>query len=204
MSKSEQTRQRILERGRQLVLAGGYVGVGLQQILQASEVPKGSFYYYFDSKEAFGCAMTQDYVDDYLARLDSILAQPTSAAERLMSYLQPALTAGESIADRCLIVKLAAEIADLSEPMRRILDQGVDGIVERLAQLLVAGQRDGSLRSEAPQQDAANLYSQWLGAAVLTKLARHSRPLELALADTRQRFLIDTQTDTQTQLTEVQ
>ncbi|PTY37628.1 hypothetical protein BGP77_14155 [Saccharospirillum sp. MSK14-1] len=187
--KSEQTRQRILQTGRDLVLSGGFVGVGLKQILTDSGVPKGSFYYYFDSKEAFGCALLQDYVDEYLARLDTIVALPYSAADRLMRYLQPAQDASACIAERCLIVKLAAEISDLYESMRLILDAGVAGIVARLTQLLEAGQADGSLQSDHPHNDAASLYSQWLGAAVLTKLSQQPSFLQNAVADTQRRFV---------------
>ncbi|MDN5490193.1 MAG: TetR/AcrR family transcriptional regulator, partial [Acinetobacter sp.] len=63
--KSEATRQHILNTSFKLVLHKGFVGVGLQEILTTCGVPKGSFYYYFASKEAFGCALLQQYLADY-------------------------------------------------------------------------------------------------------------------------------------------
>jgi TetR/AcrR family transcriptional regulator, transcriptional repressor for nem operon len=188
--KSELTRSRILSEGRALVLANGFGGVGLTELLTASGVPKGSFYYYFASKEAFGSAMLTDYVEDYLAALDAIIARPQPAAERMNTFFSAALKSDAgSMADRCLVVKLAAEIADLSEDMRQILDQGVATVCERLAQLLRQGAEDGSInRQDDPESAAALLYSQWLGAAIIAKLARRSDPLEQALADTRRRF----------------
>ncbi|WP_394155484.1 TetR/AcrR family transcriptional regulator [Loktanella salsilacus] len=81
-SKSDQTRQRILSTGRDLVLQGGFGGIGLSRILSESGVPKGSFYYYFASKEAFGCAMLDDYVADYLTRIDALTAGPGTAGEQ--------------------------------------------------------------------------------------------------------------------------
>jgi TetR/AcrR family transcriptional repressor of nem operon len=188
--KSELTRSRILSEGRALVLASGFGGLGLTELLTASGVPKGSFYYYFASKEAFGCDMLNDYVTDYLAALDAIIARPQPAAERLNSFFSAAL-GGEagSMADRCLVVKLAAEIADLSEDMRHILDEGVIAVCDRLAALLRAGIEDGSITpQEDPGSAAALLYSQWLGAAIIAKLSRRPAPLEQALADTRRRF----------------
>jgi TetR/AcrR family transcriptional repressor of nem operon len=188
--KSELTRSRILKEGRALVLASGFGGLGLTELLTASGVPKGSFYYYFASKEAFGCDMLNDYVADYLTALDAIIARPQPAAERLNSFFSAALE-GEagSMADRCLVVKLAAEIADLSEDMRAILDQGVTAVCDRLAVLLRAGIQDGSI---TPQTDpgiaATQLYSQWLGAAIIAKLSRRPAALEQALVDTRRRF----------------
>jgi AcrR family transcriptional regulator len=52
--KAEATRQHILDTGYQLVLHKGFAGLGLLEILKACNVPKGSFYHYFSSKEAFG------------------------------------------------------------------------------------------------------------------------------------------------------
>jgi len=188
--KSELTRSRILTEGRALVLASGFGGLGLTELLTASGVPKGSFYYYFASKEAFGCAMLSDYVTDYLTALDAIIARTEPAAQRLDSFFSAAL-GGEagSMADRCLVVKLAAEIADLSEDMRAILDQGVTAVCGRLAALLRAGIEDGSITpQDDPGSAATLLYSQWLGAAIIAKLSRSAVPLEQALADTQRRF----------------
>jgi len=190
--KSELTRSRILSEGRALVLAQGFGGLGLTELLNASRVPKGSFYYYFASKETFGCEMLNDYVEDYLAALDAIIARPLPAAERLDSFFSAALQSDAgSMADRCLVVKLAAEIADLSEDMRQILDQGVTAVSGRLAQLLREGVDDGSIIPQPdPDSAAALLYSQWLGAAILAKLSRSPVPLEQALVDTRRRFFV--------------
>lgn len=188
--KSELTRSRILTEGRALVLASGFGGLGLTELLSVSGVPKGSFYYYFASKEAFGCDMLNDYVADYLAALDAIIARPVPAAERMDIFFSAAL-GGEagSMADRCLVVKLAAEIADLSEDMRHILDEGVIAVCSRLTALMRAGAEDGSIAAQPnPEAAATLLYSQWLGAAIIAKLSRSAGPLEQALADTRARF----------------
>lgn len=188
--KSELTRSRILTEGRALVLASGFGGLGLTELLSVSGVPKGSFYYYFASKEAFGCDMLNDYVADYLAALDAIIARPVPAAERMDIFFSAAL-GGEagSMADRCLVVKLAAEIADLSEDMRHILDEGVIAVCGRLTALMRAGAEDGSIAAQPdPEAAATLLYSQWLGAAIIAKLSRSAGPLEQALADTQARF----------------
>jgi len=188
--KSELTRSRILSEGRALVLASGFGGLGLTELLNASGVPKGSFYYYFTSKEAFGCEMLNDYVSDYLTALDAIIARPEPAAVRMNSFFSAALESDAgSMADRCLVVKLAAEIADLSDDMRQILDEGVAAVCNRLAQLIRQGAEDGSIIPQPdPGSAAALLYSQWLGAAIIAKLSRRPGALEQALADTRRRF----------------
>ncbi|MBU0780681.1 transcriptional regulator, TetR family [Loktanella salsilacus] len=190
-SKSDQTRQRILSTGRELVLQGGFGGIGLSRILSESGVPKGSFYYYFASKEAFGCAMLDDYVADYLARIDALTATPGTAGDKLATFWAAWLPTDDTqgIATRCLVVKLAAEVADLSQDMRRILDDGVTQLTSRIADLLRQGAADGSIRAQDdPVTTARTLYAQWLGAAVLAKLSSGDAPLRLALQDTARRL----------------
>ncbi|ASM73237.1 MULTISPECIES: TetR/AcrR family transcriptional regulator [Roseobacteraceae] len=189
--KSEQTRQHILETGRELVLHGGFSGVGLSQILAASGVPKGSFYYYFASKEVFGCALLQDYVDDYLGRFDALADGAGTAGAKLRNYWTAWLDNDKAsgIASGCLVVKLAAEIADLSNDMRMILDAGVDQMTARIADLLRAGAADGTVHAlPDPDATARVLYAQWLGAAILSKLSQTDSALRDALQDTTRRL----------------
>lgn len=115
--KSEATRNHILSVGRDMVLTGGFGGVGLKALLERCCVPKGSFYCYFSSKEAFGCCLLQDYVDDYLQRMDALFALPESGGAKLMRFWSAWLEddCSDGIADRCLVVKLAAEISDLCD-----------------------------------------------------------------------------------------
>ncbi len=186
--KAELTRRQILDTGRDLVLRKGFVGVGLKEILDACKVPKGSFYHYFPSKEAFGCVLLEQYVSDYGQRLDVLLAPASgSGFDRLMRYWRawiddPVLGGW---AEHCLVVKLAAEVSDLSEDMRLILSEGVSQLVARIAATVAEGQHDGSLRlAQAPQAAAQNLYQLWLGAALLSKLSQDKAPLWQALAAT--------------------
>ncbi|MFN3275027.1 MAG: TetR/AcrR family transcriptional regulator [Paracoccus sp. (in: a-proteobacteria)] len=191
-SKSDQTRQRILATGRRLVTTGGFSAVGLSVLLRESGVPKGSFYYYFPSKEAFGQALLEDYVADYQARLDALMALNGTAADKLMAFcgawLDQERQAG--LVSTCLVVKLGAEVADLSEAMRRVLDDGVKSLTATLAALLRDGAADGSLVAQTdPDAVALSLYAQWLGAAILSKLSHDQIPLERALADTKSRLI---------------
>ncbi|MBW4961439.1 TetR/AcrR family transcriptional regulator [Sulfitobacter sp. CW3] len=185
--KSDQTRQKILTAGRTLVSHHGFGAVGLARILKESDVPKGSFYYYFPSKEAFGQALLTDYVADYLGRVDALSNGPGTAHDKLTAFWSAWLThaGAEGIASQCLVVKLGAEVADLSEDMRQVLDDGVAALVNRIAALLIQGAKDGSVVAiDDPQSTAQMLYAKWLGAAILAKLARDETPLRRALFET--------------------
>ena len=114
-------RENILATGQRLMARKGFSAVGLNEILADSGVPKGSFYHYFGSKDAFGEAMLEHYFEAYLADLDVTLRQPgLTMARRLVHYFTGWQQA-QSFFDcqgKCLVVKMAAEVADLSEAMR--------------------------------------------------------------------------------------
>lgn len=183
------TRSVILATGQAIMSRKGFSGVGLTEILAEAGVPKGSFYHYFKSKDAFGEALLDAYFDDYLAAIDAILAKPgLTGAERLMLYFANWQENQDAFdcQGRCLAVKLGAEVADLSEPMRLALKGGTRGIMTRMQVMIEAGQADGSLRTQANAADVAStLYYQWLGASVMVKILRKSEPFEKAMEATR-------------------
>jgi TetR/AcrR family transcriptional repressor of nem operon len=128
----------------------------------------------------------QSYFADYLAEMDGIFARPDSpAADRLMAYWE-GWRETQSLEDcqgKCLAVKLGAEVADLSEPMRIALKEGTTEIVDRLQRMIEAGTADGSLSVEGDARAAAeSLYDMWLGASVMAKIHRDPAPLDNALA----------------------
>jgi TetR/AcrR family transcriptional regulator, transcriptional repressor for nem operon len=183
------TRQHILEVAHPLLLQKGFTAVGLAEVLAAAQVPKGSFYHYFGSKEAFGEAVLEAYFADYLARMDALLAQPGTAAQRLIGYFRDWLESqtGDEAQSRCLAVKLGAEVCDLSESMRAALERGARGAIDRLARCIEAGGVDGSLPAALDAQAVAvALYQNWLGASLLAKIARDRAPLDTAMVGTRQ------------------
>lgn len=185
MESKTDSRQSILDAGQRTIAHKGWSAVGLTEILTAAGVPKGSFYYYFNSKEAFGEAMLARYFNEYLADMDAMFARPdVPAAERLMDYWRT-WRATQSLDDcegRCLAVKLGAEIADLSEPLRVALEHGTTAITGCLETILEAGLCDGSmsLRSSVPVT-AQTLYNLWLGSSVMAKIQRTPAPMDNAL-----------------------
>ncbi|WP_410630985.1 TetR/AcrR family transcriptional regulator [Amycolatopsis sp. cmx-4-83] len=189
VARSE-TRQSLLETARRIVAVKGYAAVGINEVLAAAGVPKGSFYHYFASKDAFGEAMLQSYFDDYFAAMDGIVADKgKSSAEHLMSYWQRFYDtqAANDCQGGCLVVKLGAEVADLSEVMRATTEIGTAAIVDRLERMIADGIADGSVSvDESPRTTAEVLYDLWLGASMMAKIHRSARHLDRALTVTRQ------------------
>jgi TetR/AcrR family transcriptional regulator, transcriptional repressor for nem operon len=185
----DDTRQHLLDTGHQIMAAKGFSGVGLNEILLTAGVPKGSFYHYFKSKELYGQALLEDYFNTYLSLLEQRFADSSlPAGVRLMSYWQQWLVgySGPCSEQKCLVVKLSAEVADLSEAMRITLRDGTDRIIAQLAACIAAGTADGSLPALDAVATATMLYQLWLGASLLAKLHRTSQPMQQALHMTEQ------------------
>ncbi|MGR3497810.1 MAG: TetR/AcrR family transcriptional regulator [Limimaricola soesokkakensis] len=182
------TRQHILATGRALVARYGYTGVGLSELLREAGVPKGSFYHFFKSKEAFGCALLDSFVEGYAEDLSATLGAPDmDARARLMAYFEGwrMRQSGEAYEARCLVVKLSAEVAELSPGMRDVLDRGVSAIIARLAAVIREGADDGSLPAHPdPHMLATTLYQIWLGASLMGALSRDTIPYDRAMIAT--------------------
>ncbi|KQN52374.1 TetR family transcriptional regulator [Rouxiella silvae] len=195
----DDTRQHILDTGYRMMAAKGFTSVGLNELLQTAGVPKGSFYHYFKSKEQYGQALLEDYFRNYVSELEQIFSNPAiSGRERLMRYWQNwhdrysyDITSNQCEALECLVVKLSAEVADLSEGMRLTLRDGTSQIIERLTRCIEQGKKDNSLTVADAQQTAAALYQLWLGGSLLNKLHRDGTALAQSMIATRAILSID-------------
>jgi len=189
-SETKNARQTILDTAQVIVGRKGFSAVGLNEILQAADVPKGSFYHYFTSKDGFGVVLLDTYFDHYVHGMQQLFDQPgLSQHAKLMRYWDAWIDnqTGCTEAGKCLAVKLGAEVSDLSEPMRLALQRGTSRTIALLAVALQRGIEDGSLRLQhRPQDLAQQLYALWLGSSVMSKITLTSAPFDEALLLTRQ------------------
>src|SRR3954471_16628040 len=122
------TKTRILDAAEEIMLAKSFHSVGLNEILAAVKVPKGSFYHYFESKEQFGVELLRHYVKEHSERLRRILLnQELNPVERLLTCLDGVISrmVESGFCQHCLVAKLGAEVSTFSEPMREVLAEGI-------------------------------------------------------------------------------
>lgn len=183
------TREHLLATGEHLCMQRGFTGMGLSELLKTAEVPKGSFYHYFRSKEAFGVAMLERHFAAYHQRLtEHFTTGAGNYRDRILAYYQETLNQfrQQGTISGCLTVKLSAEVCDLSEDMRSAMDKGASNIIAILAHALEKGRESRCLTfTGEPLQQAQILYALWLGANLQAKISRSAMPLENALAHVR-------------------
>src|SRR5215469_4826356 len=115
-----EVRRRLLAAGLDLVHGRGFAASGVKDITDAAGVPKGSFYAYFPSKEAFAAAILDHYWSDIEARILPMLDADGTAQERITRFFS-ALTNEHEAADfllGCLVGNLSLELGGSSEPVR--------------------------------------------------------------------------------------
>ena len=176
------TRAHLLAIGYQLIAQKGFTAVGIKQILDTASVPKGSFYHYFASKEAFGEAIIEHYFGNYKKRLELIAAEHISAQQKIYNYFQNWYDTQQNGCDheKCLVVKLSAEVADISETMRKALFAGYQQTINWIAEQIKAGWADGSIPHPdniAAESMAKRWYFAWLGASLVAKISQTDTPL---------------------------
>ena len=166
-------RQHIINVARALITHKGYSAVGIAEIVNAADIPKGSFYYYFKSKEEFAEALLENYFNHYLQQVSAQLDGKESAKERLLRYFRFwVATQGADLPEsKCLVVKLGAEVCDQYDSMRSVLAKGTRDIVQKIAQCIHEGIKDGSLAADYDAEELAEeLYQLWLGASLMAKI----------------------------------
>lgn len=192
--KAIDTRQQIIDVAKKIILGKGFSAVGLNEILIAANVPKGSFYHYFASKEAFGKAMLEDYFNDYIGTVKAVLQDANlSHAERLSAYFSHWLSSqlSDTTQDKCLVVKLSGEVTDLSEAMRQTLQTGTQNVIDLLQTCINEGVVTDALQlTQSPETIAKELYYMWLGATLMTKVNHTREALDCAMQATSIRLNI--------------
>ncbi len=183
--KYNDTRQKTIEIGTQIILAKGYHAVGLQEILTAAGVPKGSFYHYFRSKEDFGIAIVE-----YYGRLRSEMMAPILNNQDLSpkQKLKEMFVIGRDYRvihgcnAVCLVGKLGTEMANASEPIRLAVKKEVDRWVNAAAGLIAEAQVQGEISSTYDSQSLAEfIYAAWQGSLTRMQINKDLRSLDIFL-----------------------
>jgi TetR/AcrR family transcriptional regulator, transcriptional repressor for nem operon len=185
MSK-EKTKDLLLEAGKKTFLEKGYNNSGIESILQAAGVPKGSFYYYFGSKEDFGLKVLDRFAECVGSHMDTTLGDTSvPPLERLRNDCELLFEKFESDHCRkgCLVGNLSQEMADQSELFRVRLEEIFESWVDRYAECLHQAQQSGEIESELDIHELSEFWlNSWQGAILRAKTMRSAAPLRTFLS----------------------
>ncbi len=177
------SRERLLEVGEQIIRSQSYADCGIKDVLAKADVPKGSFYHYFGSKEAFGIAVARHYNQKQTDAARSHLSDQTRPArDRLQAYFEDARQqmAERNFGDGCLMCNLSTELADQSPVFQEELNRHWQELISELSQCLDAMDlAEIGLGHLDPESAADWLLSSWSGALTRMKASNNDAPLAL-------------------------
>lgn len=185
MSKRELKKDLLLEAGLGVMATHGYNGTSIKDIVDAAEVPKGSFYTYFKSKEDFALEAleraTEARNQESRALLEDTSLPPL---ERLTRYFRDYTGACDSgVTGGCFIGNMCQEMSDSSEVIRLKVRQLLRNNTEAIEAVLEEARRQGSLNSPQPSSVLAEyLFNAWEGTVMRMKAAKCREPLDAFLA----------------------
>jgi TetR/AcrR family transcriptional repressor of nem operon len=175
------TRDHLIDVGLQLIHSTGYSASGVKQILDLAGVPKGSFYHYFPSKEAFTQEVLARYGAIQTSRIERFLNNhKLPPLKRLRKYFEDFATFYEQndLAAGCLLGNLSLEIADHSPALQSVLSIAFDQWQQPIAATLREAVDRGDLpKYTRPDDLAAFLLSGWEGALVRMRADKSNKPL---------------------------
>lgn len=188
MSK-QTTRENLIEVGLRLIRSAGYTATGINQILEAAGVPKGSFYHHFSTKDDFVMEVIRRYATGEQDRVERVMNDSSlSPLKRLRRYFKEMISTYGSHSGPitgCLLGNMSLEIAGLNTEIRDLLNQAFDGWQTAIANILrEAIEKQELPRTAKPDQLAALLVNGWEGAQVRAKAQQSDKPLELFFDNT--------------------
>lgn len=210
--QARSTRDKLVQEGLRQVQERGWAATGIDLVLRECKVPKGSFYHYFASKEAFGFALLDSYQATAMQRLEAwFVRQPTSSLEQLCAALDGFLDAvvadmqNHSYQRSCLLGTLGQDVGSLHDGFRQRLLESLLQWEEVLANALfncsssyakdsgldkvnskTVGLIDLKAQCEAWAQE---FWAAWQGAMWRSVLARNPAALQAAVKRLQQQLM---------------
>lgn len=181
-SRGEEKREELLRIGVAAFTEKGFYNTPVDELVAAAGVPKGSFSYYFGSKDAYTLAVIQAYTDYFNKKLDRILQNKrVDPLERIKAFTDEAASGMQRFKFRrgCLVGNLGQELGALDETFRKALLGTLKGWQSRFRTLFEEAQLTGHLSPDADADGLARLFwYAWEGAVLGAKLEKSRVPLD--------------------------
>lgn len=185
MSKRELKKDLLLDAGLQVMATRGYNGTSVKDIVDAADVPKGSFYTYFKSKEDFAVEALDKVTEERTLQTRHLLGNRTIAPlERLSRYFQESMgSCDEGVKGGCFIGNMCQEMSESSEVIRLKVRQMLRNKTQSIEDLLEEARLDGSLTSQLSSAVLAEfLLNAWEGTLMRMKASKCREPMNAFLA----------------------
>ena len=136
------SKEDIIKKGSWIIQTQGYNNTGISDILKEANIPKGSFYHFFESKENFADEAIDYYGNTGYEGMKSIFTDLSlNPLEQLQKfYYEFMLNTNKQTDCRagCLINNLSYEMGAINENLAKKLDKHFNRQVKAIAPVMIA------------------------------------------------------------------
>ena len=176
------SREYIIETGIGLFRTSGYHKTGIQEILKACDIPKGSFYNYFSSKEAYAIACIRQYSREVLEYWQAIEHSDELNGEQKVNAAFKVLFDEYNEADfsrSCLLGNLSLEMGSLNEEIASLIEESWNEWKESLRHMIQDAREEGSFSSKWSSAAITNfLFDVYYGILNRIKIEQNALPIK--------------------------
>ncbi len=181
--RKETAKDKILAYGAQIIHQKGFKNTGIQEILHSAGVPKGSFYFYFKSKEDFGLELIDYYFNFFALMIESHLKGPeVTPLKRLQRFFERFRSICEQHGCKggCPIGNLTQEMGGLSDTFQDKLRHALNKMKAGIAECLDLAQQEQEIDPALDVSETADfILNSWEGALLRMKAESNTAPLIL-------------------------
>ncbi|MGW1542092.1 TetR/AcrR family transcriptional regulator [Streptomyces sp. NPDC002309] len=184
MGRTSDAREKILTAAQSLIEMRGYSALGVAEICKAAGVPKGSFYYFFESKEALALAVIDEHWAAQRREWDRVLRgdrEPLQRLRQLFEETAAAQTAGQAscgTVSGCMFGNLTLEMSNQTEAIRDRLQRIFDAQVDMIEEVVREASERGDVRVTDVRDAARSVVAQLEGQVLFAKLYNSTAPLD--------------------------
>jgi TetR/AcrR family transcriptional regulator, transcriptional repressor for nem operon len=177
------TKDKILAHGAQIIHRKGFKNTGIQELLYSAGVPRGSFYFYFKSKEDFGLELIDYYFNFFASMIESHLKGPdASPLKRLQRFFEGFRSLCEQHGCRggCPIGNLTQEMGALNDIFQQKLRHSLNKMKVGIAECLDLARQEKEIDPALDVSETADfILNSWEGALLRMKAEGNTAPLVL-------------------------
>jgi TetR/AcrR family transcriptional repressor of nem operon len=184
MGRTSDAREKILSAGRSLIELRGYTALGVAEICRTAGVPKGSFYYFFESKESLALAVIDEHwarqERDWTRILQEGDAEPLARLRRLFEETEAMQLAGQQSCGTvagCMFGNLSLEMSNQTEAVRARLQEIFEAQVGMVAAVVSAALERGEVTVADTREAARSVVAQVEGQVLFAKLYNNTGQL---------------------------
>jgi len=189
MGRTSDARDKILTSARALIEQRGYSALGVAEICTAARVPKGSFYYFFESKEALALAVINEHWTRQRQDWATVLSGEGAPLERLWGLFdatQAGLLVGQQgcgVVSGCMFGNLTLEMSNQTEAVRQRLQEIFAEQAAMVAAVIAEAVDQGQATVPDAQEAARSIVAQLEGQVLFAKLYNSTQPLDTLRAN---------------------